>query len=258
MTLTPRVDPPGPTWWDTLPLTDAPVHAPVAVGGRPTPDALIGAYRAGVFPWPTGEPRPGRRRAPGLPWWCPDPRAVIPAGGVHVSSSLRRRLRSCGWTTTMNRRFDEVVLRCRRTPPDVWITDGLRAGYAGLHALGWAHSLEVWDGDELVGGIFGILVGGVFIGESMFHARTDASKAALADLDARLAAAGGRLIEVQFLTDHLASLGAVEIPRPAYLATLRAVRDADVRLETAELPVLRLAARTAPASPPAPARSRRS
>nr|WP_311447540.1 leucyl/phenylalanyl-tRNA--protein transferase [Frankia nepalensis] len=263
--LTARPDPPGPSWWDDLALEAAPADAPVAVGGRPTPETLIGAYRAGAFPWPSEDVTAvvgmhrlvlhllaagarvgllhGRRPRPGdLPWWCPQPRAVIPAGGVRASASLRRRVRSCGWTTTVNRCFDEVVARCRRTGPEVWITDELRAGYARLHTLGWAHSVEVWDGEELVGGQFGILVGGVHVGESMFHARTDASKVALLDLDARFTAAGGSLIDVQIATDHLRGLGAVEIPRGAYLATLRAVRDADVRLVTDQLPVARLAA----------------
>jgi leucyl/phenylalanyl-tRNA--protein transferase len=256
MTRTTRPSPPGPSWWDTLPLASAPADGPVVLGGSPTPQALIGAYRAGAFPWPLppleapppGEPPRldrllGRRRAqPVLPWWCPDPRAVIPAGAVRASRSLRRRLRSCGWTTTLDRAFDAVVTRCRRTGTDIWITDELRAGYTRLHALGWAHSLEVWAGDELVGGVFGILVGGVFVGESMFHASTDASKAALVDLDARLAAAGGRLLDVQLATDHLRTLGAVEIPRAEYLATLRAARDDDVRLVTDRLQVARLAA----------------
>jgi leucyl/phenylalanyl-tRNA--protein transferase len=268
--LTARLDPPGPSWWDTLPLATAPGDAPVVLGGSPTAAMLLGAYRAGVFPWPISDDlaaaalaefalgpdggdaaarvtgarlRRARRSRPriGLPWWSPDPRAVIPAGSVHASGTLRRRMRSCGWTTTLDTRFDEVVNRCRRTGTDVWITDELRAGYAELHALGWAHSLEVWDGDGLAGGVFGILVGGVFVGESMFHARTDASKVALADLDSRFTAGGGRLIEVQFVTDHLRALGALAIPRADYLAILRAVRDEDVRLVTDRLPVARLA-----------------
>lgn len=140
----------------------------------------------------------------------------------------------------MDQAFDEVVSRCRRAAPEIWITDELRAGYTRLHALGWAHSLEVWAGDQLAGGAFGILVGGVFVGESMFHSETDASKVALVDLDARFAAAGGRLLDVQIASDHLGRLGAVEIPRDDYLATLRAVRDDDVRLVTDRLPVARL------------------
>jgi leucyl/phenylalanyl-tRNA--protein transferase len=255
---------PGPSWWDTLALAQGPADAPVVVGGAATPDALVGAYRAGVFPWPSEDdeddeaaPRPGqlavalravsrgiglRRRPAGLPWWCPDPRAVIPAGQVRTTRSLRGRLRSSGWMSTVDQAFDEVVGRCRRTGAEVWITDELRAGYTQLHALGWAHSLEVWNRDRLVGGAFGVLVGGVFVGESMFHEETDASKAALVDLDARFAAAGGRLVDVQIASDHMRSLGAVEIARADYLAVLRAARDDDVRLVTDRLPVARLAA----------------
>ncbi|ONH28145.1 leucyl/phenylalanyl-tRNA--protein transferase [Pseudofrankia asymbiotica] len=267
MSLTARPAQRGPSWWDTLPLAEGPPDGPVALGGSATPDALIGAYRAGVFPWPTedvqtarqsrqftlapravGRGRGRRSRLGTLPWWCPDPRAVIPVGTVRAVRSLRARIRSCGWTTTMDRAFDEVVGHCRRTPPEVWITDELRAGYAQLHALGWAHSLEVWAADRLVGGTFGILVGGVFVGESMFHGETDASKIALVDLDARFAAAGGRLHDVQIASDHLRTLGAVEIPRDRYLATLRAVRDDDIRLVTDQLPVDRLLPRP-PAAP---------
>jgi len=260
VSLTERPSLPGPSWWDTLPLVAGPADGPVVVGGSPTPSALIGAYRAGVFPWPLppldenllaagsqlAQVLRRRRRAPELPWWCPDPRAVIPAGAVRASRSLRRRVRSCGWTTTIDARFAEVVTRCRRTGTDVWITDELRAGYARLHALGWAHSVEVWDGDELAGGVFGVLVGGVFVGESMFHDHADASKIALLDLDARFTAAGGRLHDVQLATDHLRTLGAIEIPRADYLAVLRAVRDDDVRLVTDRLPVARLAPATQP------------
>jgi leucyl/phenylalanyl-tRNA--protein transferase len=251
MSLTVRPDPPGESWWDTLPLLTAPADAPVVLGGGPTVPALVGAYRAGVFPWPLPDDDGSggvartllrrRRRALGLPWWCPDPRAVIPAGAVHASTSLRRRLRRGDWTTTVDARFGEVVTRCRRTGAERWITDDLLAGYTRLHKLGWAHSLEVWEGDQVVGGVFGVLVGGVFIGESMFHDRTDASKAALVDLDARLTAAGGSLLEVQFVTSHLRTLGAVEIPRADYLAVLREVRDRDVRLVTDRLPTARLA-----------------
>jgi leucyl/phenylalanyl-tRNA--protein transferase len=266
--------------WDGFSLLRSPGRAPVAVGGTLDPATLVGAYRAGAFPWPTGdEPEDGedgengedgepalggvgglrellraavaarrvRHLSPGrpggydLPWWSPDPRAVIPTGGVRVNRSLRKRLRNCGWTTTVDESFVEVVRGCQRDGTSGWITDELIDGYARLHALGWAHSLEVWDGDDLVGGVYGVGVGGVFAGESMFHARTDASKVALADLDARFAAAGGVLLDVQMTTDHLVDLGALEIPRADYLAVLARVRDADVRLDRERRPVARLA-----------------
>jgi leucyl/phenylalanyl-tRNA--protein transferase len=270
VSLTDQPPVPEPSWWDSLPLGDGPPDAPVAVGGAATPATLVDAYRAGVFPWPTEDPAEAAHlhqvvlylraaghpiglaggRAPrvgDLPWWCPDPRGVIDAGTVRIASSLRRRLRSSGWTTTMNRAFDDVVARCRRTGPEMWITDELRTGYTELHRAGWAHSMEVWSGDELVGGAFGILLGGIYVGESMFHHRTDASKVALVDLDARFTQAGGTLQDVQLASGHMRRMGAVEIPRARFLATLRAVRDDAVRLRTDRLPVDRLAAR-----PPTP------
>nr|WP_261568760.1 leucyl/phenylalanyl-tRNA--protein transferase [Frankia gtarii] len=263
----------GPTVWDGFSLLRSPGRAPVAVGGTLDPATLVGAYRAGAFPWPTGEepagedadePAPAgvgglrdllraavaarrvRHLSPDrcggydLPWWSPDPRAVIPTRGVRVNRSLRKRLRTCGWTTTVDESFVEVVRGCQRDGTSGWITDELIDGYTRLHTLGWAHSLEVWDGDELVGGVYGVGVGGVFAGESMFHTRTDASKVALADFDARFAAAGGVLLDVQMTTDHLVSLGALEIPRADYLTVLARVRDADVRLDRDRRPVARL------------------
>jgi leucyl/phenylalanyl-tRNA--protein transferase len=192
-----------------------------------------------------------------MPWWSPDPRAVLPVDGVHRARSLRRRLRNCGWSTTLNAAFAEVVRHCARTgeageahgdgpggghgDEDAWITPELAAAYQELHELGWAHSIEVWDGDELVGGMYGVLVGAAGMLESMFHVRTDASKVALVDFVDRFAAAGGTLLDVQFVTPHLESLGALEVPRADYLARLREARDADVRLETERLPVARLA-----------------
>ncbi|WP_374122073.1 leucyl/phenylalanyl-tRNA--protein transferase [Frankia sp. AiPa1] len=177
-----------------------------------------------------------------LPWWSPDPRAVIPAGAVRVSRSLRKRMRSCGWTTSIDEAFVDVVRGCQRGGESGWITDELVDGYAELHALGWAHSIEVWDGDDqLIGGMYGVGVGGVFAGESMFHVRTDASKIALADFDARFRAAGGVLLDVQLTTEHLISLGARDVPRRDYLTVLTRVRDADVRLARDRLPVSRLA-----------------
>ncbi|MCK9894923.1 leucyl/phenylalanyl-tRNA--protein transferase [Frankia sp. AgB32] len=265
----------GHTVWDGVSLLRSPGRAPVAVGGRLDPPTLIGAYRVGAFPWPTGADADddaaddeaaddeaigyrellraavaARRirhlspRGPGgydLPWWSPDPRAVIPAGQVRVNRSLRKRMRTCGWTSTVDAAFVEVVRGCQRDGTSGWITDELIEGYAELHALGWAHSVEVWDADDLVGGVYGVGVGGVFAGESMFHARTDASKIALADFDARFTAAGGALLDVQMMTEHLASLGAREVPRRDYLAVLTRVRDADVRLDRDRAPVSRLA-----------------
>ena len=238
----------------------------VGVGADLEPATLVDAYRRGIFPWP----HPG---AP-LPWFSPDPRGVIPLDGLVVSRSLRTRLRRSGWETTVDRAFAAVLAGCadrpggtggsgRRGPgnPDgvprsieapgdpregeaeggTWITSPMRAAYLRLHELGHAHSLEVWAGGGLVGGLYGVGVGGVFTGESMFHLATDASKVALVDLVARLGEAGGRLIDVQMVTPHLASLGARDLPRVDFLDLLARVGDDPVRLATDRLPVARLA-----------------
>jgi leucyl/phenylalanyl-tRNA---protein transferase len=207
----------------------------VGIGADLQPATLVHAYRHGIFPWP----HPG---AP-LPWFSPDPRGVIPLDAVHVTRSLRQRLRRCGWQTTVDRAFDTVIEACGHRPHEgTWITGRMRAAYRRLHRLGWAHSLEVWADERLVGGLYGVLVGGVFTGESMFHHATDASKAALVDLAARLSAAGGTLIDVQLATPHLASLGAREVPRADFLATLARVRDDPVRLPEQRRPVAALIA----------------
>jgi leucyl/phenylalanyl-tRNA--protein transferase len=206
----------------------------VGFGADLEPGTLVHAYREGVFPWP----HPG---AP-LPWFSPDPRGVLPLDGLRVARSLRQRLRRCGWHTTVDRGFDAVIAACADRPDEgTWITGRMRAAYRRLHRLGWAHSLEVWDGGGLAGGLYGLLVGGVFTGESMFHLATDASKAALVDLVARLAEGGGSLVDVQVLTPHLERLGAREIARADYLALLAQVRDDPVRLPDERRPVAALA-----------------
>jgi leucyl/phenylalanyl-tRNA--protein transferase len=170
---------------------------------------------------------------------------VIPLDGLAVSRSLRARLRRSGWETTVDRAFAAVLAGCADRPGPIreggtWITPPMRAAYQRLHDLGHAHSLEVWDGAELVGGLYGVGVGGVFTGESMFHVVSDASKVALVDLVARLGEAGGCLIDVQMVTPHLASLGARDVPRAEFLALLARVRDRPVRLAGDRLPVARL------------------
>jgi leucyl/phenylalanyl-tRNA---protein transferase len=228
---------PGPSRWRFPDPATAGEDGLVGIGADLEPATLLDAYRRGIFPWP----HPG---AP-LPWFSPDPRGVIPLDRVAVSRSLRARLRRSGWETTVDRAFSAVLAGCAdRTGPvregGTWITGSMRVAYQRLHDLGHAHSLEVWAGGELVGGLYGVGVGGVFTGESMFHLASDASKVALVDLTARLAAAGGRLIDVQMVTPHLASLGARDLPRAAFLDLLAGVRDAPVRLATERLPVARL------------------
>lgn len=182
------------------------------MGADLEPGTLLLAYRTGLFPMPVGEH---------LAWWSPDPRGVIPLDGLRVSRSLRRSLRR--YRVTSDEAFDRVVEACAdRSRPGGWIDERIRHAYGVLHAMGWAHSVETWSDDgELVGGLYGVAVGGLFAGESMFSRATDASKVALVHLVDRLRRGGCALLDVQWLTPHLASLGAVEIPRPEYLGRLR-------------------------------------
>ena len=233
--VTPVPQDPGPLRWSMPPASSADDNDVVGVGADLAPSTMVAAYRQGIFPWPHDD-------LP-LPWFSPDPRAVIPCGGVHVSRSLRRTLRRSRWTTTVDRASIDVLAGCRDRPGEgTWITDELAVAYGRLFTMGWAHTVEVWNGDDLVGGILGLLLGGVFTGESMFHRRSDASKVALLDLVTRLEAAGGVALDAQLMTDHLASLGARPWSRDRFLATLRAVRDDDVRLPVGRLPVSRLVA----------------
>lgn len=224
----------GPSRWEIPDGTRADPDGVVGVGADLRPATLVEAYRHGVFPWPhEGMP---------TPWFSPDPRAVFWVDRMHVSRSLRRTLRRSGWTTTMDRIFREVVAACGEDRSDgTWITPEMAAAYGRLHDHGWAHSLEVWDGERLVGGIYGVLVGGVFTGESMFHRVSDASKVALVDLCARLEEAGASWLDAQLPTRHLRSMGAEEWPRALFLTRLARVRDDDVRPVADRLPVGRLA-----------------
>lgn len=227
-------EPVPPSSWMLPPPSEADPDGVLGVGADLQPSTLVDAYRRGIFPWPHGD-------GP-LPWFSPDPRGVLPVGTLHVSRSLRRTLRRSGWHTTLDHAFEDVVAACARTRADegTWITTEMARAYARLQRLGWAHSVEVWDGDTLVGGIYGVQLGTVFTGESMFHDRPDASKVAMLDLSARLQEAGGELLDVQLTTSHLRSLGAVDWPRDAFLAVLHAGRDRDVRLPTGRLEVERL------------------
>jgi leucyl/phenylalanyl-tRNA--protein transferase len=211
------VEPP-PTRWAFPPAGDAPARAPLGVGADLEPGTLLAAYRAGIFPWPDDAGR--------LLWWSPDPRGVLPLDAVHVSRSLRRdRPR---FTVTYDTAFADVMRGCATSHGPTWITPSMFAAYVHLHGLGWAHSVEAWRDGALVGGVYGVAVGGLFAAESMFHRMRDASKVALVALAEHLVARGFAILDVQLLTPHLASMGAVEVPREAYLqALVRAVR-ADV------------------------------
>ncbi|HRW17882.1 MAG TPA: leucyl/phenylalanyl-tRNA--protein transferase [Dermatophilaceae bacterium] len=195
----------------------APGEDLVGVGADLEPATLLAAYRAGVFPMGLG--RNGRRP---LGWWSPDPRGVIPVGGLHVSRSLRRSARR--FRVSVDADFRGVLAGCGDgSRPGRWITPAIAAAYTRLHELGWAHSVEVWAGDELAGGVYGVAIGGLFAGESMFHRRTDASKVAVLALHELLDdGVPGRLFDVQWVTPHLASLGARELSRADYLRALSA------------------------------------
>lgn len=224
---------PASRWELPAPRPDDP-DGVVGVGADLAPGTLVDAYRRGIFPWPHGD-------GP-VPWFCPDPRMVVEPDRLHVSRSLRRTMRTSGWTTTVDVAFGDVMRACGQGRDDgTWITAAMQRAYGRLHRLGWAHSLEVWDGARLVGGIYGVQVGGVITGESMFHRVPDASKVALVALAARLHEAGGRLLDAQLRTDHLATLGFRTVGRDEFLARLVELRDVDAPLAVERRPVAPLA-----------------
>lgn len=233
--LAPPPEPVPPPAWLFPDPSSADEDGVVGVGADLAPSTLVHAYRSGIFPWP-------HPRMP-LPWFSPDPRGVLTPETIHSARSLRQRMRRCGWTSTVDVVFPTVVSRCAeaRGRDGTWITRSMARAYIRLHQLGWAHSVEVWDCETLVGGLYGVQVGGCFTGESMFHRATDASKVALAELVHRFAEVGGLLVDVQISTPHLRTLGARDMPRDAFLALLEQVRDDDVRLVRDRRPVARLA-----------------
>ena len=194
----------------------------VAVGADLSPGTLLSAYRHGLFPMP-GEPGRRGERAP-LCWFSPQRRGVLPLDGLRVSRSLRRAARD--FEVRVDTAVADVIDGCADpSRPQGWIDDGVRAAYLRLHQLGWVHSVETWQDGELVGGLYGVAVGGLFAGESMFHRVRDASKVALVALVDLLREGGDadrRLLDVQWSTPHLASLGVVEMGRADYLARLPA------------------------------------
>lgn len=231
----------------------------VALGGNLEVDTLLAAYRAGCFPWPASGPEapldhtarglvrrgevpllPGTDPGgPLMPWISPHPRPVLLPDGVMVPRSLRKRLRHCGWETTMDHCFDEVIVACADRP-ETWITPGMQDAYRALHRAGVAHSLEVWSGDQLIGGLYGVLTGRVFSGESMFHRVPDASKAAVVELCSRFREAGVVIIDTQDESDHMVRLGQVLIDRADYIDAVHYFRDEPVDLPADRRPVARL------------------
>jgi leucyl/phenylalanyl-tRNA--protein transferase len=187
----------------------------VGIGGALEPDTLLEAYRAGIFPWSS---------VPEITWWSPDPRVVFDLDRWRPHRSVARSVRRAGWTFSCDRDFTGVMRGCAEPTPkrsETWIGEDFIRAYSELHRRGYAHSVEVWEGEHLVGGIYGVAIGGFFGGESMFHRRTDASKAALAYLVTRLKALGYQLLDAQARNPHLMRLGATAIPRQEYLRRLR-------------------------------------
>jgi len=190
----------------------------LAVGGDLSPERLLLAYSLGIFPWYNpGEP---------ILWWSPDPRCVLFPSELHISHSMRKFMRNTTFRVTVDENFAGVIYWCRRLRKNLdgsgtWITAEMEKAFVRLHELGFAHSLECWDGDELVGGIYGVCLGYYFCGESMFSRRSNASKLVLIHLVQKLEKLGFELLDCQQTTDHLLSMGATEISRMEFMQHLR-------------------------------------
>jgi leucyl/phenylalanyl-tRNA---protein transferase len=250
--------------WETLDLTHAPTEGPVAFGDDLSATTLFGAYRHGLFPFPADtEERKivseftyeadvaagriavlaGSADPYAVAWCSPDPRPVIHVDQARIQRSLRRQLRNkVEWTTTLDVCFDRVVQHCRVGREPRWLTDRLVSALRELHAAGHAHSVEVWEGDELIGGTFGVRVGGVFSADSQFALRSGAAKVAVACLVRRVAESGGVAVDVQHDGDHAKLIGAVAVPRTEYLALLRRHADDHCAMPADPLPARSLAA----------------
>lgn len=207
---------PPPSRWALPPAAAAGDHEVAGVGADLEPGTLLAAYRGGLFPMRLG----ARGR---IAWWSPDPRGIIPLDALHVSRSLRRSCRA--FEVRVDTAFVEVMKGCADPKrPHGWIDRSFVKAYSRLHELGWAHSVETWTRDAghevLVGGLYGVAIGGLFAAESKFHRVRDASKVALVALVDLMNTGGGRLLDVQWTTDHLRTLGAIDVPRDEYLVML--------------------------------------
>ena len=189
----------------------------LAVGGDLTPERLILAYANGIFPWYSkGEP---------ILWWSPNPRMILLPQNIKISKSLDQTIRLNKYTTTFDNAFEEVIKSCKTAPrpgqTGTWITAEMQEAYIALHKLGFAHSVETWQNEELVGGLYGVSLGKAFFGESMFFKSRDASKVALVNLASFLQKHNFKFIDSQVETDHLKSMGAISISRPEFLELLK-------------------------------------
>ncbi|MET9894499.1 leucyl/phenylalanyl-tRNA--protein transferase [Streptomyces sp. NBC_00647] len=250
--------------WEELDVLEAAPDGPVALCADLGPANLLAAYGAGVYPFPASDEytralnevvladqiQEGRIRLVGeesadpyaVTWWSPDPRPVLPVSATHLSRSLARRLRNrLPWSTSLDRRFEQVVRECRAGRTPLWLTEELIASMVRLHDLGHAHSVEVWEEGDLVGGVFGLQVGSVFSMDSMFFHRPGASKVAVTDLAARFAQAGGVLLDAEWDSPHVRDLGGILVPREQFLRHLRRTAGDSLRMPTATLPARRLA-----------------
>ncbi|AQS35767.1 leucyl/phenylalanyl-tRNA--protein transferase [Shewanella psychrophila] len=208
-----------------LALTDP--NGLLAIGGDLQPPRLLKAYYEGIFPWfNLDDP---------ILWWSPDPRAVFVPGSMKVSRSLIKYLKKQTWTYSINQTFEEVIKGCaepRVAQDGTWITTEIQQAYLTLHQQGQAHSVEVWENGTLIGGLYGVAIGQVFCGESMFHTQTNASKAAMLMLHQHLLRSGFKLIDAQVMNPHLVSLGATALKRKDFIKLLKRFRDGDVAANT--------------------------
>lgn len=235
--------------FDDLDVAAAPREL-VALGGVLDPPTLRGAYRNGVFPWPASTDNAaayersmrklvrkglvpvlaGTPEGPLVPWVSPHPRAVLLTDRLAVPRSVRQLLRRKGWETTVDTAFAQVLDRCADRAEGTWITPAMRTGYLALHADGGAHSVEVWEAERLVGGLYGVLSGRVFSGESMFFVESGASKAAVVDLCQRLVEAGVAVLDTQQESEHLVAMGQVLVARQEYVEVVRSLQAEQVQL----------------------------
>jgi leucyl/phenylalanyl-tRNA--protein transferase len=193
----------------------------LAVGGNLEPETLLSAYQQGIFPW-FDEDTP-------ILWWCPDPRAILEFDNLYISKRLARTIRTNKFQVTFDQDFDAVVKGCTYRPEEgTWITPEVANAYGEFHRSGHAHSVEVWQQGVLVGGLYGVAIGGLFAGESMFSTVSDASKIALAALVSRLKEKGYQLFDLQIINEHTSTMGATEIPRDDYLARAKSAIKKDI------------------------------